>query len=101
MEIVNQAMKTLTYTLCALALAGAALSVTGAAQAADGPSVELTTEFNGVTLTALPPEVVDDATSTPGTQADMTIVVARPFNTQNGLYTADMTVLFDAVPRAN
>ncbi|MFF5809036.1 YidB family protein [Streptomyces sp. NPDC012746] len=60
-------------------------------------SIALTTTFNGVTLTALPQEVVDDAT---GTQADMTIVAARPLDTQNGLYTADMTVIFDAVPRA-
>jgi hypothetical protein len=63
-------------------------------------SIALTTAFNGVTLTATPQEVVDDATSTPGTQADMTIVAARPLDTQNGLYTADMTVIFDAVPRA-
>ncbi|MBO1541381.1 CS1 type fimbrial major subunit [Pseudomonas sp. OA65] len=63
-------------------------------------AIALTTAFNGVTLTALPQEVVDDATSTPGTQADMTIVAARPLDTQNGLYTADMTVIFDAVPRA-
>ncbi|MCX4581140.1 hypothetical protein OHB41_50210 [Streptomyces sp. NBC_01571] len=100
MKIVNQAMKTPTHTLCALALAAAALSVSGAAQAADGPSIELTNQFNGVTLTALSQEVVDEATSTSGTQADMTIVVARPLDTQNGLYTADMTVIFDAVPRA-
>jgi len=63
-------------------------------------SIALTTAFNGVTLTELPQEVVDDATSTPGTQADMTIVAAKPLDTQNGLYTADMTVIFDAVPRA-
>jgi hypothetical protein len=62
-------------------------------------SIALTTAFNGVTLTATPQEVVDDATSTPGTQADMTIVPAKPLDTQNGLYTADMTVIFDAVPR--
>jgi len=62
-------------------------------------AIALTTKFNGVTLTALPQEVVDDATSTPGTQADMTIVADRPLDTQNGLYTADMTVIFDAVPR--
>ncbi|AHL35739.1 adhesin major subunit pilin [Pseudomonas brassicacearum] len=62
-------------------------------------AIDLTTTFNGVTLTALPQEVVDDATSTPGTQADMTIIPARPLDTQNGLYTADMTVIFDAVPR--
>jgi hypothetical protein len=52
-------------------------------------SIALTTAFNGVTLSALPQEVVD-----------MTIVAARPLDTQNGLYTADMTVIFDAVPRA-
>ncbi|WP_204127682.1 CS1 type fimbrial major subunit [Pseudomonas ogarae] len=62
-------------------------------------SIDLTTKFNGVTLTAIAQEVVDDATSTPGTQADMTIVAATPLSTQNGLYTADMTVIFDAVPR--
>ncbi|QBZ91637.1 adhesin [Pseudomonas viciae] len=62
-------------------------------------AIALTTKFNGVTLTALSQEVVDDATSTPGTQADMTIVAAKPLDTQNGLYTADMTVIFDAVPR--
>ncbi|WP_460318885.1 CS1 type fimbrial major subunit [Pseudomonas ogarae] len=62
-------------------------------------SIALTTKFNGVTLSAIAQEVVDDATSTPGTQADMTIVAATPLATQNGLYTADMTVIFDAVPR--
>ena len=62
-------------------------------------SIALTTKFNGVTLSAIAQEVVDDATSTPGTQADMTIVAATPLSTQNGLYTADMTVIFDAVPR--
>ncbi|MDO7899587.1 CS1 type fimbrial major subunit [Pseudomonas citrulli] len=62
-------------------------------------AIALTTAFNGVTLTATPQEVVDDATSTPGTQADMTIVPAKPLATQNGLYTADLTVIFDAVPR--
>jgi len=64
-------------------------------------SIALTTKFNGVTLTALAQEVVDDATSTPGTQADMTIVPDRPLDSQNGLFTADMTVIFDAVPRVN
>lgn len=62
-------------------------------------SIALTTNFNGVTLSAIAQEVVDDATSTPGTQADMTIVADKPLDTQNGLYTADMTVIFDAVPR--
>ncbi|CAH0139627.1 adhesin [Pseudomonas mediterranea] len=62
-------------------------------------AIALTTTFNGVTLTAQSQEVVDDATSTPGTQAEMTIVPAKPLAAQNGLYTADMTVIFDAVPR--
>jgi hypothetical protein len=62
-------------------------------------AIALTTAFNGVTLTASPQEVVTDAASTPGTQADMVIAAARPADTQNGLYTADMTVVFDAVPR--
>jgi hypothetical protein len=63
--------------------------------------IPLTTTFNGITLTATPQEVVDDASSTPGTQADMVIAAARPTATQTGIYTADMTVIFDAVPRAN
>ena len=62
-------------------------------------AIALTTTFNGVTLTAQSQEVVDDATSTPGTQAEMVILPAKPLPTQNGKYTADMTVIFDAVPR--
>ena len=62
-------------------------------------SIPLTTTFNGVTLTATSQEVVDDPQSTPGTQADMVITPARPADTQNGLYTASYTVIFDAVPR--
>ncbi|MCL6703591.1 CS1 type fimbrial major subunit [Pseudomonas sp. T1.Ur] len=62
--------------------------------------IPLTTTFNGITLTASPQEVVDDASSTPGTQADMVIAAAKPAATQTGLFTADMTVIFDAVPRA-
>ena len=62
-------------------------------------SIPLTTTFNGVTLTATSQEVVDDPQSTPGTQADMVITPARPGDTQNGLYTANYTVIFDAVPR--
>ena len=62
-------------------------------------SIALTNTFNGVTLTAAPQEVVDDPQSTPGTQADLVITPARPADTQNGLYTASYTVIFDAVPR--
>jgi hypothetical protein len=62
-------------------------------------AIALTTAFNGVTLTALPQEVVTDAASTPGTQAVLTIAAAKPADTQNGLYTADMTLIFDAVSR--
>lgn len=62
-------------------------------------SIALTNIFNGVTLTATPQEVVDDPQSTPGTQADLVISPAKPLDTQNGLYTANYTVIFDAVPR--
>jgi len=65
--------------------------------------VGLRAVFNGVPLDNLPQEVVDDATSTPGTQAEMLIVVAnqptRPLSP--GMYNADFTVIFDAVPRVN
>lgn len=63
-------------------------------------SIALTNTFNGVVLTATPQEVVDDPQSTPGTQADLVITPAKPADTQNGLYTANYTVIFDAVPRA-
>lgn len=62
-------------------------------------SIALTNIFNGITLTATPQEVVDDPQSTPGTQADLVISPAKPLDTQNGLYTANYTVIFDAVPR--
>jgi hypothetical protein len=62
-------------------------------------SIALTNTFNGVTLTGTPQEVVDDPQSTPGTQADLVITPAKPTDTQNGLYTASYTVIFDAVPR--
>lgn len=62
-------------------------------------AIALRTSFNGVELSATPQEVVDDPQSTPGTQADMVIVPAKPLDTQNGLYTGDFTVVFDSVPR--
>ncbi|MCP1457727.1 MULTISPECIES: CS1 type fimbrial major subunit [Pseudomonas] len=57
--------------------------------------------FNNVLLGYAPQEVVDDATSTPGTQVEMVI---NPVNYgiphwSGGLYTANFTVIFDAVPR--
>lgn len=62
--------------------------------------VGLRVTFNEVPLDNLPKEVVDDATSTPGTQAEMRIVVAMPPRPLSpGLYNADFTVIFDAVPR--
>lgn len=61
--------------------------------------IALTTTFNGVTLTGSPLEVVDDASSTLGGQADIVISPAKPTDTQNGRYNADFTVVFDAVPR--
>ncbi|WP_339417787.1 MULTISPECIES: CS1 type fimbrial major subunit [unclassified Pseudomonas] len=62
-------------------------------------NIALTNTFNGVTLTATPQEVVDDPQSTPGTQADLVVTPAKPLDTQNGLYTSNYTVIFDAVPR--
>ncbi|MBO1541375.1 CS1 type fimbrial major subunit [Pseudomonas sp. OA65] len=57
--------------------------------------------FNDVPLDNRPKEVVDDATSTPGTQAEMLVVVAnQPTGPLSpGVYNADFTVIFDAVPR--
>jgi len=58
--------------------------------------------FNEVLLDHLPREVVDDATSTPGTTAEMYIFAPFPVNSkQSGLYTAQYTVIFDAVPRVS
>lgn len=58
--------------------------------------------FNNVPLSGIPQEVVDDATSTPGTQADMHIFAPFPINSmQSGLYTGIITVVFDAVPRVS
>ena len=62
-------------------------------------NIALTTTFNGTTLTASPLEVVNDASSTPGTQADMVITAAKPADSASGLYTASYTVVFDNVPR--
>jgi hypothetical protein len=62
-------------------------------------SIALTTSFNGVTLTGSPLEVVDDASSTPGTQADLVIVPAKPAGTDAGLFTTNFTVVFDHEPR--
>ena len=62
--------------------------------------IQLLITFNGVTLTAVPKEVVTDAASTPGTQADLRIIQGTVItDTQVGLYTADVTMIFDAVPR--
>lgn len=77
---------------------------TGAIHLSNGVDhVSLRAIFNGVGLNNLPQEVVDDATSTPGTQVEMRIVVAnqptRPLSP--GMYNADFTVIFDAVPRVN
>ncbi|WLH96866.1 CS1 type fimbrial major subunit [Pseudomonas hefeiensis] len=74
----------------------------------DGPSflyngwnpILLLISFNNVVLNATPQEVVDDATSTPGMQAEMVISAPIPLTPlQTGLYTGDITVIFDAVPR--
>ena len=64
-------------------------------------SIPLITSFNNVSLDSVPQEVVDDATSTPGTQAEMVIFAPWPIapNQATGLYTGHLTVIFDAVPR--
>ncbi|WP_260959279.1 adhesin [Pseudomonas citri] len=77
---------------------------TGAIYLSNGVDhVSLRAVFNGVPLDNLPQEVVDDATSTPGTQAEMLVMVAnsptRPLSP--GMYNADFTVIFDAVPRSS
>ncbi|SFA77997.1 hypothetical protein SAMN03159488_00366 [Pseudomonas sp. NFIX10] len=77
---------------------------TGAIHLSNGVDhVSLRAIFNGVGLNDRPQEVVDDATSTPGTQVEMRIAVAnsptRPLSP--GTYNADFTVVFDAVPRVN
>ncbi|NVZ83756.1 adhesin [Pseudomonas yamanorum] len=72
----------------------------GPASLSNGSSaIALTTTFNGVTLDGTSKQVVDDASSTPGTQADMVITPAKPADTQNGLFTTSMVVVFDSVPR--
>jgi len=56
--------------------------------------------FNNVFLNEFPKEVVDDASSTPGTQVEMFIHASEwPISRIPGLYTANFTVIFDAVPR--
>lgn len=63
-------------------------------------AIPLLVRFNNISLTGVSQEVVDDATSTPGTQADMLIMASdKVYDGQQGLYTADLTVIFDAVPR--
>ncbi|AOE62006.1 CS1 type fimbrial major subunit [Pseudomonas corrugata] len=63
-------------------------------------AIPLLVRFNNVTLTSTPQEVVDDPTSTPGTQAEMVIYASTiPLPDQTGLFNADFTVIFDAVPR--
>ncbi|MBA1296834.1 adhesin [Pseudomonas lurida] len=62
-------------------------------------SIALTTTFNNVTLTGSPLEVVDDPSSTPGTQADMVVTAAKPAAGIAGLFTTSYTVVFDHEPR--
>ncbi|MBC3363067.1 adhesin [Pseudomonas sp. SWRI154] len=65
--------------------------------------VPLRVIFNNVPLIDRPREVVDDATSTPGTQADMEVIVSNPITSplSPGMYNVDFTVIFDAVPRVS
>ncbi|AKJ99098.1 hypothetical protein PHLH5_10470 [Pseudomonas sp. Cab53] len=73
----------------------------GAAFLSNGNTrIPLRVRFNEVRLDGLPREVVDDASSTPGTQVEMTISAdAMPAQRRPGFYTGDFTVIYDAVPR--
>ena len=65
-------------------------------------SIPLFITFNNVGLGSTPTEVVDDATSTPGMQAEMVIFNPWAVSTRlSGQFTADITVIFDAVPRVS
>ena len=65
-------------------------------------NIPLLVTFNNVALNSVSQEVVDDATSTPGTQAELVIrASAKLLPGQTGLYNADLTVIFDAVPRVS
>lgn len=63
--------------------------------------IPLTVFFNDVILTNTPREVVSDAASTPGTQVELRITNMNPTvrPDMEGLYTGDITLVFDAVPR--
>ncbi|BBP57567.1 CS1 type fimbrial major subunit [Pseudomonas sp. St316] len=64
--------------------------------------IPLSVTFNGVYLNGVPQEVVDDASSTPGTQAEMVIRSnAMSVDRHPGLYTGQFTVIYDAVPRVS
>lgn len=64
-------------------------------------AIPLAVFFNNVFLEEIPKEVVDDVTSTPGMTAELRISTAFPAIPleQNGLFTGNFTVIFDAVPR--
>ncbi|MCJ8205588.1 adhesin [Pseudomonas sp. RGM2987] len=60
----------------------------------------LNVKFNNVRLDGIPREVVDDLSSTPGTQVEMRIRAdSMPVDRSPGFYTGDFTVIYDAVPR--
>ena len=64
--------------------------------------IPLSVTFNGVHLDGVPQEVVDDASSTPGTQAEMVIRPnAMSVERHPGLYTGQFTVIYDAIPRVS
>ncbi|OOG82500.1 MULTISPECIES: hypothetical protein [Pseudomonas] len=73
----------------------------GRAWLSNGTSqIDLWVAFNRTMLSSVPQEVVDDASSTPGTQVEMLIYPSsRPGGEEPGLYTGSFTVIFDAVPR--
>jgi hypothetical protein len=64
-------------------------------------AIDLKVVFNGVEIRDTgPTEVVTDAASTPGTSVDL-VIEARQSDNRHfyGVYTGEMTLVFDAVPR--
>ncbi|MET1067912.1 MAG: CS1 type fimbrial major subunit [Pseudomonas prosekii] len=62
-------------------------------------AIPLTISIGGVVLDGVSKEIAGDVPSNPGMQADMLIVAAAPTDSQNGLFTGNPVVMFDAVPR--
>ncbi|MGH8390429.1 MAG: CS1 type fimbrial major subunit [Pseudomonas sp.] len=63
-------------------------------------TIALTYTFNGVLLSAAPQVVVSEAAAKPGIRAELVIAAAaKPAPAQVGNYTANPTIIFDALPK--